>query len=154
MKVGIITISDRASKGIYEDESGKKIEEIVNKSGWKVKKYSIIPDDYDKIRDEILKMCDDLKLDLVLTTGGTGLTKRDVTPEATISVIDRRIYGMEIAMMVYSLKHTSKAMLSRAVAGIRGKTLVINLPGNPKAIEEILPELVEAISHAVEKIKE
>ncbi len=154
MKVGIITISDRASKGIYEDESGKKIEEIVNKSGWKVKKYSIIPDDYDKIRDELLEMCDDLKLDLVLTTGGTGLTRRDVTPEATISVIDRRIHGIEIAMMVHSLKHTSKAMLSRAVAGVRGGTLIINLPGNPKAIEEILPELVEAISHAVEKIKE
>ena len=154
MRVAIITISDRASRGAYEDESGKKIEEIANENGWNVEKYSVIPDDYDKIRDEISKMCDDLKVDLVLTTGGTGLTKRDVTPEATVSVIDRRIHGIEIAMMVYSLKHTPKAMLSRAVAGIRGRTLVINLPGNPKAIEEILPELTEAISHAVEKIKE
>ena len=154
MRYGIITISDRASKGIYEDESGKKIEEIMGSGEWKLEKYSVIPDDYDKIREEISEMCDDLKLDLVLTTGGTGLTKRDVTPEATISVIDRRVYGFEIAMMIYSLSHTPKAALSRAVAGIRGKTLVVNLPGNPKAIEEILPHLIEAISHAVEKIKE
>ncbi len=154
MRVAVITISDRASRGIYEDESGKVIREIAEENGWKVEKYSVIPDDYDRIREEISNMCDDLKVDLVLTTGGTGLTKRDVTPEATVSVIDRRVYGIEIAMMVYSLKYTPKAMLSRAVAGVRGKTLVINLPGNPKAIEEILPHLTEAIPHAVEKIKE
>ncbi len=154
MKVAVITISDRASRGVYEDESGKVIKDIVERNGWKVVKYSVIPDDYDKIREEIMKMCDEFKVDLVLTTGGTGLTSRDVTPEATISVIDRRVYGIEIAMMVYSLRHTPKAMLSRAVAGIRGKALVVNLPGNPKAIEEILPHLTEAIPHAVEKIKE
>ena len=153
MRVAVITISDRASKGIYEDESGKVIIEEMEKIGWKVERYAVIPDDYDKIRDEIVEVCDDLKVDLVLTTGGTGLTKRDVTPEATLAVIDRRVYGMEVAMICNSLKYTPNGMLSRAVVGVRGKTLVVNLPGSVKAVRENLSALIPALPHAIEKIK-
>ena len=152
MRASVITISDRASKGVYEDESGKAIIEILEENGWKIEDYVVIPDDYDRIRDEIVRMCDDLKVDLVLTTGGTGLTRRDVTPEATLAVIDRRVQGIEIAMVCHSLKYTPHAMISRAVAGVRGKTLVVNLPGSVKAVREILPFLLQAIPHAVEKI--
>ncbi len=152
MRVAVITVSDRASKGIYEDESGKRIAKMIKERGWKVERYVIIPDDYDRIRDEILMACDDLKVDLVLTTGGTGLTRRDVTPEATLAVIDRRVHGIEIAMICNSLKHTPNGMLSRAVAGVRGKTLIVNLPGSVKAVEENLPFLLQAIPHAIEKI--
>ncbi len=150
----MITISDRASHNIYDDESGKRITEMVRARGWTILEYSIIPDDYDKIREEITRMCDDLKADVVLTTGGTGLTKRDVTPEATLSVVDKRVYGFEIAMMMTSLKYTPKAVLSRAVVGVRGKSLVVNLPGSPRAVEEILPFVLDVIPHAVENIKE
>ena len=152
MRACVITVSDRASKGIYEDESGKAIIEILEKEGWRVEDYVVIPDDYDRIRDEIVRMCDDLKVDVVLTTGGTGLTRRDVTPEATLAVIDRRVQGIEFAMVCHSLKYTPHAMISRAVAGVRGKTLVVNLPGSVKAVREILPFLLQAIPHAVEKI--
>ena len=152
MRVAVITVSDRASRGVYEDESGKEIVRMVEERGWRVERYTVIPDDYDRIRDEITSACDDLKVDLVLTTGGTGLTRRDVTPEATLSVIDRRVHGIEIALICNSLKYTPHGMLSRAVAGTRGRTLVVNLPGSVKAVRENLPILLEAIPHAVEKL--
>jgi molybdopterin adenylyltransferase len=152
LRVAVITISDRASKGVYEDRSGKLIIREIEKAGWKVESYRVIPDDYDEIRDEIVRVCDDLKVDLVLTTGGTGLAKRDVTPEATMAVIDRRVYGIEIAMICNSLKYTPNAVLSRAIVGIRGKTLIINLPGSEKAVEEHLSFLMQVIPHAVENI--
>ncbi|MBM7558365.1 MogA/MoaB family molybdenum cofactor biosynthesis protein [Marinitoga litoralis] len=152
MKYFILTLSDKGSKGEREDLSGKVIQEIMDTINGELVGYKILPDEKDIIVKE-LKEIIKKDVDIILTTGGTGLTPRDVTPEATLEVIERRIYGMEMAMIIEALKHTPHGMLSRAVVGVANNTLIINLPGSPKAVKENLNVLLPAISHAVEKIK-
>lgn len=147
--VGIITCSDRASKGVYQDVSGKVIEDMVCAANCVVVKYIILPDVREQISHELVYMSDTLNINLVLTTGGTGFSPRDFTPEATLDVIDRLVPGIPEAMRAKSLGVTQKAMLSRATAGIRGKTLIINLPGSPKAVKECLEVFLDVLPHAI-----
>ena len=153
VKVAILTASDRSSLGEREDLSGKVIEEIVRAKGWSVAYYTVVPDEKEIIRNELIKMAEQIKADLVLTTGGTGLAPRDFTPEATLDVVDRVIPGMAEAMRAESLKKTPHAMLSRAVCGARGKTLILNLPGSPRAVKECLEVVLPVIPHALELLQ-
>jgi len=148
--VGIITVSDKGSKGERTDASGPAIEEMIKQIGGKVEKYIIIPDEREKITEAIIEMSDNLELNLVFTTGGTGFSKRDVTPEATLEVIERHVPGIPEAMRAKSLLITPKAMLSRAQAGIRKQTLIINLPGSPKGVRENLEVIIPALKHGIE----
>lgn len=152
-KVGIITASDKGSIGEREDISGKTIREIVESKGYKVEKSIILPDDVKALLDEMIHMADELKVDLILTTGGTGFSTRDVTPEATIKACDRMANGIAEAIRYYSLSITPRAMLSRAVSGIRGETLIINLPGSPKAVRESLEYIMDSLHHGLEILK-
>lgn len=148
---GIITLSDKGSKGEREDQSGSIIKEMLKNIGAEVKLYDILPDEKELIKNRLIEYSS--KLDLIITTGGTGLSPRDVTPEATLEAIDKQIHGITEAMLIEGLKKTRRAMLSRAVAGIRGFCLIINLPGSPKAVKENLEVILEVIPHAIEKIK-
>ena len=150
-KVGIITASDKGSKGERQDKSGKEIERIVVEKGYTVEKYVVLPDDLDALSKEMINMSDNLGIDLILTTGGTGFAKRDITPEATLAVVDRLTPGIPEAMRYFSLSLTKRAMLSRATAGIRNdKTLIINLPGSPKAVDETLSYIIDSVNHGLE----
>ena len=149
-KVGIITASDKCSRGEREDQSGLVIKELLNVADYKVIKYVVIPDEIDLLAAEMIDMSDRLKVDLIITTGGTGLSPRDWTPEATLRVIERQVPGIVEAIRSNSLKITPKAMLSRGVAGIRGRTLIINLPGSPKAVQESLEFILPALRHGLE----
>ena len=151
--VGILTMSDKGSKGEREDLSGKEIERMVKDLPAEVKSYEIIPDEVSIITRKLIEYADEKKLDLIVTTGGTGVSPRDVTPEATKAVIERELPGMSEAMRFESLKKTPNAMISRAVCGIRKQSLIINLPGSPKAVRENLAIVLPAINHAIEKIK-
>lgn len=153
IKVGILTISDKGARGEREDQSGKVIEEIVKKIEGEVKYYRIIPDEEEIIQDELAKAVDKLHLDLILTTGGTGLGKRDVTPEATLAVIEKEVPGISEIIRGESFKKTNRAILSREVAGIRKKSLIINLPGSPKGVKESLEIILKALPHGIEIIK-
>jgi molybdopterin adenylyltransferase len=150
---GILTISDKGSQGQRQDISGEAIRGIVTSLKNTVVKYEIVPDEKDTIASTLGNWADSGKIDVILTTGGTGLSKRDVTPEATLAVIDREVPGIAEAMRVKSLTKTPTAMLSRAVAGQRGQCLIINLPGSTKAVKECLEAIMPAIPHAVEIIK-
>lgn len=149
-QVGIITSSDKGSKGEREDKSGELIKKIVEEKGYIVKKQIIVADEKEVLKKEMIEMADNLKLDLILTTGGTGFSERDVTPEATIEVCDRMANGIAEAMRYFSLGITKRAMLSRAVSGIRDKTLIINMPGSPKAVEESLEFILDSVDHGLE----
>lgn len=149
MKVGIITASDKGYAGEREDLSGKKIQEIMTAHGYEVAEMVILPDDQQMLADKMLQMCE-ADLNLILTTGGTGFSKRDVTPEATRMVIEREANGIPMAILNYSLTITDRAMLSRATAGIRGNTLIINLPGSPKAVDEALNYIIQPLKHGLE----
>lgn len=151
--VGILTMSDKGSRGEREDLSGKEIERMIKDLPAEVRAYDVIPDEADIIKAKIKEFVDKKKLDLILTTGGTGVSPRDVTPEATKEVIEKELPGMAEAMRAESLKKTPNAMISRAVCGIRKQSLIINLPGSPRAVRENLSVVLPAISHAVEKIK-
>jgi len=153
IKVGILTISDKGSKGEREDLSGKVIEEVVKKINGEVKYYQIIPDEKDIIQEELIKAVDKLHLDLILTTGGTGLAKRDVTPDATLEVIEKEVSGISEIIRSESFKKTNRAILSRGVAGIRKESLIINLPGSPKGVRESLEIVLEALPHGIEILK-
>lgn len=153
MKVYIITLSDRGSRGEREDKSGTLLRDIVESKGWKVVGYEVLPDESEQISEKLANICDQEIADLILTTGGTGLSPRDVTPDATLSIIEKRVQGFEMAMMVEGLKKTPMAAISRAVVGTRRKTLIINLPGSPKAVSENLNAVIKAIPHAVEKLQ-
>jgi molybdopterin adenylyltransferase len=150
--IGIITASDKGAAGQREDISGKTIAAIFHELGH-VASYVIVPDDKDKLAAEMIHMADELKLDLILTTGGTGLGPRDVTPEATLAVIDRAVPGIAEAMRAKSLEITPRAMLSRAIAGVRHKTLIINLPGSPKGVQECLQVVLPALEHGLAIMK-
>lgn len=152
MKIVIITVSDSCSEGKREDTSGPLIRQMVKSLG-EVTKYEIIPDEKTSIRGAIKEAADELKADLVLSTGGTGLSFRDVTPEATREVVEKEIPGFGELMRQKSFEITPMAILSRAVAGIRGKSLVINLPGSPKAVKECLEIILPLVPHALDMIK-
>lgn len=148
----VITVSDRGSRGERPDGSGPAVEEILREMGMEIMGRRIIPDEREMIRRTLLEWCDG-GADLIVTTGGTGVSPRDVTPDATLDVIDREIPGMAEAMRRQSAAVTPHAMISRAMAGIRGRTLIINLPGSPKGARENLAVLRPALGHAIEKIK-
>ncbi len=150
---GILTISDRGSRGERQDKSGQAIREILSSIDARITDYDIVPDEKELIVEKLVKWADEDNLDVVVTTGGTGLTPRDVTPEATLAVVDRIVPGFAEAMRAESLKKTPHAMLSRAVVGTRGKCLIINLPGSPKAVRECLEVILPALPHAVETLK-
>lgn len=147
----ILTMSDKGARGERDDLSGPAIRDLVTEIGVTVRHSEIIPDDKEKIRERLILWSG--KVDLILTTGGTGLSPRDVTPDATRQVIDREIPGIAEAMRLAGLTKTKRAMLSRAVAGVRGSALIINLPGSPAAVKDCLDAIREVIPHAVEKIR-
>ena len=150
IKVAILTLSDKGSKGERDDASGPAIERIIKKIDASVISYEVIPDDKGRIKRKLISLSK--KSDLILTTGGTGVSPRDVTPDATREVIDYEIPGIAEAMRMKGLKKTPFAMISRAVAGVRGKTLIINLPGSPKAVKENLSVILPILSHTIEKL--
>ena len=149
----ILTISDKGSRGEREDLSGEEIRALLAGLPVDIKAYEIVPDETEEISRKIVHFVDDLHIDLVVTTGGTGVTPRDVTPEATRAVIERELPGMSEAMRAESLKKTPHAMISRAVCGTRGQSLIINLPGSPRAVRENLAVLMPALVHTIKKIK-
>lgn len=148
-KIAVVTVSDKGSRGERTDESGPAIREMVGGLG-EVVSCMVVPDDTDVIKEALIHLCDREKADLILTTGGTGLGSRDNTPEATMAVIEREVPGMAEAMRAESLKKTDRAMLSRAVAGIRHSTLIVNLPGSVKAVRECLAVILPALPHGLE----
>jgi molybdenum cofactor synthesis domain-containing protein len=152
-RAAILTVSDRGSRGERVDTSGPEISRIVEAAGMEIVGRRTVPDEKEAIRRTLLEWCDDGEADLILTTGGTGVSPRDVTPDVTREVIEREIPGMAEAMRRQSSTLTPHAMISRAVAGIRGRTLIVNLPGSPKGARENLLVLMDALPHAIEKIK-
>jgi molybdopterin adenylyltransferase len=153
IQAGVITVSDKGSAGQREDKSGPEVERILKTIGIEVTRSAVIPDEIDQIRQSLIDFADYLKIDLIVTTGGTGVSPRDVTPDATLGVIDKEVPGMAEAMRWESYKITPHALISRAVVGIRGQTLIVNLPGSPKGVRENLTVLLPALPHAIEKIK-
>jgi len=152
-RAAVITLSDTASKGEREDASGAAVEEIVGKEGYEVVFKKIIPDDGDTLTALLCELSDEDKADLILTTGGTGFSKRDNTPEATMRAVERDTPGISEAMRYYSLQITPRAMLSRGVSGIRKEALIVNLPGSPKAVRECLEYAIGALTHGIDILK-
>jgi molybdopterin adenylyltransferase len=153
IRAGVITVSDRSSQGIREDKSGPAISAHLKTVAIDVYRSLIVPDEKDQIKNAIKQFADKDKLDLIITTGGTGVSPRDVTPDATLEIIEKQIPGMAEAMRYKSMQITPYAMISRAVAGIRGQSLIINLPGSPKAAKENLEVILPALKHTIEKIQ-
>ncbi len=154
LRFGILTASDRSARGERADLSGPALVELVQSRGWNVLRQAILPDDLIVLRETLTAWADRGDLDIILVTGGTGFAPRDVTPEATRAVIDREAPGLAEAMRAESLKITPHAMLSRSVAGIRGRVLIIDLPGNPKAAVENLNVILPVLGHAVELLRD
>ncbi len=153
LNVSILTVSDKGARGQRIDVSGKTIRDIFSSLDSQVIKYEIVPDEMEIISQKLAEWADEGTMDVIITTGGTGLSQRDVTPEATLAIVDKVVPGFAEAMRIKSLNKTPMAMLSRATAGVRGKCLIINLPGSPKAVRECLEVILPAIPHATEIIK-
>ncbi|HXF86019.1 MAG TPA: MogA/MoaB family molybdenum cofactor biosynthesis protein [Anaerolineales bacterium] len=153
IRFGILTLSDRSARGEREDASGPALTHRIQAEGWSVVEHSLLPDEESAIRQTLIAWADSGKMDVILTTGGTGFSPRDVTPEATRAVIQREAPGLAEAMRAASLKVTPHAMLSRIVSGIRGRTLIINLPGSPKGALENLEVVLPVIPHAVQLLR-
>ena len=152
INVGIISVSDRAFNKVYQDKGIPEIEKIFSSvTTFKVIKKIIIPDEKEIIKENLVNLSDIDKLDIIITTGGTGPSSRDVTPDATLEVIDREYPGFGEYMRLESLKYSKNAILSRQTAGTRGNSLILNLPGNPKSISELLPNLINQLEHFIEK---
>lgn len=149
-KAAIITASDKGSRGEREDLSGPAIQAMIEPEGYEVTVYKVLPDDQTVLEEEMKRIADEKLADIIFTTGGTGFSLRDVTPEATIAVSDRLVPGIPEAMRQYSLTITPKAMLSRAAAGIRKETLIVNMPGSPKAVKESLEYILNPLRHGLE----
>ncbi|MBS4023792.1 MAG: MogA/MoaB family molybdenum cofactor biosynthesis protein [Dethiobacter sp.] len=145
----VLTASDKGARGERVDESGKLIKEMIEAIGGSIMAYEMVPDEFTILRDRLIEYCDNLRVNLVLTTGGTGLSARDNTPEATLAVIEKQVPGIAEAMRSYGLQKTHHAMLSRAVCGVRRQTLIINLPGSPRAVRENLEVVLPALPHAL-----
>ena len=152
-RAAILTISNRGFRGEREDRSGPAVQEMLDNAGFSVAYFEVLPDDQRLIEEQLRRLADQSRFDLVVTTGGTGVSPEDVTPDATLAVIDRQVPGMAEVMRAASLAKTPHAMLSRAVAGIRGETLIINLPGSVKGAQENLEVVLPALQHALEKIQ-
>lgn len=149
-RAAVITMSDKGSQGMREDTAGDAVVEILKVNGWNIEYRNIVPDDFDTIKQELIKCADELAVTLTVTTGGTGFSMRDVTPEATLAVVDREVRGIPEAMRTESMKITPMGMLSRAAAGLRKNTLIINLPGSRKAASECLEAVIKPLKHGVE----
>ena len=149
-----ITLSDKGSQGLREDESGPLIGKILEENGYDVVETILIPDEEDILKKELTRLADQRQVNLVMTTGGTGFAPRDITPEATAAVCERMTPGISEAIRAYSMTKTPRAMLSRAVSGIRGKTLIINLPGSPKAVRESMEFIMSSLQHGLEILNE
>ena len=150
MRAGILVISDKGWRGERLDKSGQATKEVISKLNVDIMNYEVVPDEADIISSKLKEWCDEGGLDLILTSGGTGLSARDVTPEATLQVIDKTIPGLTEAMRAETMKIKPEAILSRAVAGSRGKCLIINLPGSPKAVRECLDVILPVLPHALD----
>lgn len=150
---GVITLSDKGSRGEREDVSGREVIDMLAGLDIRVADYDIVPDEKEIIKEKLIEYTDMRGLDLVVTTGGTGVSPRDVTPDATLEVIERQLPGMAEAMRAESMKKTPHAMISRAVAGIRGRSLIVNLPGSPRGARENLAVILPALKHTIEKIQ-
>jgi molybdenum cofactor synthesis domain-containing protein len=153
IRVGVITTSDKGYRGERDDASGDVIREMVGVLGAEVSFNTVVPDEQKEIKKALIQGADEMGLDLIVTTGGTGVSPRDVTPDATREVIEREIPGFSEAMRMAGLKKTPHAMISRAVCGVRGNTLIVNLPGSPKAVREGLEVILPAIPHTIAKIQ-
>lgn len=153
LTVGVLTISDRGWRGEREDKSGEVIKRMLAALDAHVARYEIVPDEKDIISQTLIQWADEVGLDLIVTTGSTGLSPRDVAPEATLAVVQRLVPGLAEVMRAEGMKKTARAMLSRGVSGIRGQSLIINLPGSPKAVQESLEVILPVLSHAVEVLK-
>ena len=154
LRFGIITVSDRSARGERADASGPALQDAVAEQGWLVIRQEVVPDDLSPLRDTLVEWSDSGMYDVILTTGGTGFSPRDVTPEATAAAMDREAPGLAEAMRAVSLKVTPHAMLSRAKAGIRGRTLIVNLPGSPKGALENFQVVTPVLPHAVQLLSE
>jgi molybdopterin adenylyltransferase len=153
VRVSILTISDRSSRGERPDTSGPALLSAAQQQGWQIIATGIVPDEADQIARKLVEWADSGLCDLILTTGGTGFTPRDITPEATLSILERQTPGLTQAILIESLKITPHAMLSRAVSGIRGHTLIVNFPGSPKAAVENLNIILPVLPHAIELLR-
>ena len=149
----VITLSDKGYAGEREDKSGPVIAEMITEAGYEVKEMLLLPDGREMLEEALIRLADETKVDVVFTTGGTGFSERDVTPEATLAVCDRMAMGIADAIRQYSLTITGRAMLSRAVSGIRKKTLIVNLPGSPKAVREALEYVLPHLGHGLGILK-
>ena len=154
LRIGILTVSDRSASGERPDASGPALQTEIEKYGWQVAALEIIPDEFHQLREKLVKWCQSGEIDIILTTGGTGFSPRDITPEATQAVIERPAPGLVETMRAASLKFTAHAMLSRANAGIRERTLIVNLPGSPKAAVENLEVIAPVLPHAVQLLSD
>ena len=154
MRIAILTVSDRSARGERSDQSGPVLTQAVTAQGWQVVQQAVLPDDLVALSDLLVRWADSGEIDIILTTGGTGFSPRDVTPEATLAVIKRAAPGLAEAMRSASLQITPHAMLSRAAAGIRSKTLIVNLPGSPKAALENLAVITPVLPHAVQLLQD
>ncbi|MBU0945075.1 MAG: MogA/MoaB family molybdenum cofactor biosynthesis protein [Proteobacteria bacterium] len=150
---GVLTMSDKGARGEREDTSGPFLQQLLTEQGYVSRAYAIIPDQVERIKEKLISWVDEEKIDLILTTGGTGVAPTDVTPEAMLEVIEKEIPGMADAMRAASLRKTPNAVLSRGMAGIRGTSLIINLPGSKKAARENIEVLLPALAHALDKIQ-
>src|SRR4030065_2828458 len=150
MLAGILVISDKGWRGERLDDSGRVAQEVISQIGIEIAKYEVVPDEAEVISGKLIEWSDEVGLDLIVTSGGTGLSPRDVTPEATLAVIDKTIPGLTEAMRMVTMKNKPEAILSRAVAGSRGKCLIVNLPGSPKAVKECHEVILPALPHALE----
>lgn len=153
LRAAVITLSDKGSRGEREDKSGPLIVKMLAAAGYKVEETLLLPDEAAALKAQLIRLADGRQVNLILTTGGTGFSPTDVTPEATMAVVERPTPGIPEAMRYYSLQITPRAMLSRAAAGIRGRTLIVNLPGSPKAVRECLQAILPALDHGLEILK-
>ncbi|MBR4953192.1 MAG: MogA/MoaB family molybdenum cofactor biosynthesis protein [Oscillospiraceae bacterium] len=149
----VITVSDKGAAGLREDTSGPELCRILGENGWDVVHTAIIPDERDEIKAQLIACCDEIGAALILTTGGTGFSPRDITPEATLEVIERRTPGIPEAMRAESMRITPKGCLSRGEAGIRGRSLIVNLPGSKKAAKENIESVLAALQHGIEMLR-